>query len=148
MVSKTRLKKSSKTASGTRAAGGTPSVDWGETMVRREGAPPLRFKGRVLSCLKATGGPVPAAITLWSKKSGGYVGLAEAGERRQAASHHDLDDLMTWLEALCDRHDGTSEDDPLALTPALAVERITGHCLRVLAGRALDDWDRLQDRAG
>ncbi|MXQ07952.1 hypothetical protein GQ651_08845 [Alphaproteobacteria bacterium GH1-50] len=116
-------------------------------MVRRAGAPPLRFKGRALSRVQDGAGILAASITLWLKKSGGFVGVAEAGDASHAASRADLGEMMDWLEEICEAGDTATDMEPLALVPSLAVDRLTGRNLRRLAGRALDDWDRLLEQA-
>lgn len=113
-------------------------------MTKRDGAPPLRFKGRELARVEDARDGVATSITLWERKTRGYVAAVAAGRLVDSASSETLDGSMSWLEELCER-DGPAPAhatvrDLLAATPT---EIAAFRTLRILIGEALDRWDRL-----
>lgn len=126
------------------APAGLAEDGWNQIMVRRPGAPPLRFKGREMArYASACSG---SSITLWKRKTKGYVATVDAGEHVESASVGTLDDLMTWLEQAC-RPPAGSRDTIGAFLNSTPARHAAARGLRVLAGRALDDLDRLSDQA-
>ncbi len=113
-------------------------------MVRRSGAPPLRFLGHEVSRRVAGSGETAVAITLWKRKTRGFVAAIDAGLFVDSASLGTLEEAMDWMEDVCGRAgapaDWRSLGDLMAKLPA---EAAAVRELRVLVGQALDDWDRM-----
>lgn len=117
---------------------------WSDVMTKRIGAPPLRFKGRVLSHIKNDASKGHVAITLWKRKTKGFAAAVAVGDSVSSSSSERLEDVMTWLEQYCN-------DFASVALPDAAVHPIIGHfnhiaverVLRIVAGRALDRWDLL-----
>lgn len=148
MASKAR----SKSASRNRPAGLRGATDgggWSQSVTRRAGRPPLRFKGRLLF-RQAEDGPGSApSVTFWIRKTKGYVAAVDAGQVVDSVYIDTLDDAMSWLEDVC-RHQPAnglqaSFGDLLTRLPADIAARRT---LRILAGRLLDEIDQMSDDDG
>lgn len=116
---------------------------WQSVMCRRRNRPPLRFKG-VLAARHSQGtrdGEI--IIELWQRKTPGFVVHLSLNGESDAASRDALEDAMGWLEAQCDRVIGPDSFDDLASLLQYAQRQIRARAaLRVLAGQALDAWDR------
>ena len=119
------------------------AAEWPMCVVRRSGAPPLRFKGREISRRNLNPQVVDGCVTLWQRKTGGYVAAMTLGGRRDAISSESLDKAMDWLEGHCGLSAPASKH---ALTVSMSDrlhDLIEQRQLRLLVGGALDDWDRL-----
>lgn len=106
----------------------------------RNGAPPLRFKGKQVARHVWSAAPTAAAITLWKSKTRGFVAAVALAERQDAASRSCIEDLMTWLETRCAEPLGQMASGAF---PQLGLEH---RHLRILAGEALDHWDLIAAR--
>ena len=79
---------------------------WELTVLRRQGLPPLRFKGQRRARLRRAVAPdAVLEIELWARRKGGFVltysDIAEGAPMSQALTFAHLDDALEHLEALC-----------------------------------------------
>lgn len=132
-----------------RAAGkgsGGAGEPWLQSTTRRMGRPPLRFKGRVLieTADAATGSD--SSITLWQRKSRGYVTAVQSGLIVDSVSTDSLDDAMAWLEDICRKAAVPAGPATLAdLMDHAPAEIAAFRDLRALAGRVLDQLDLMSN---
>ena len=119
---------------------------WSTVMTKRLGAPPLRFKGSELARHESSISGMAASIKLWKRRTSGYIGAVEVADLGDSVSRDSLEDILLWLEDVC------SPDGPFALPktqspqPFDFVSAAKQHrAVRVLAGEALDHWDRLAE---
>ena len=111
------------------------SDGWDMVVIRRLGAPPLRFAGREL----CSGRDGDLAIRIWAAKTGGYVlshGLPTPGTMT-ASRHAAADEVMAALEAFCR---DVAEAGPLPLDLASARRLHLADLLEEIARQA--DWQR------
>lgn len=142
MATKTRTKRKAATSK-TASASEAKDPDWRIISVSRIGAPPLRFKGKLVCSHSSRAQGGSATISLFRRKAGGYVASVEVDPIRVAASLSAVE-LAPWLEDICDRGLTTQTEvsvDHLLLHVAVQAERHVR--LRRLAGEALDAWDDL-----
>ena len=108
---------------------------WDTVVIRRHGAPPLRFAGRALCC----GRDGDLSIRIWQAKAGGFI-LAHSVETPggETASRHALaEEAMLALERYC-RDLEAGEDIPVDIKPARRL-----HLADLLEEMArLSDWRR------
>ncbi|MEL6644575.1 MAG: hypothetical protein AAFQ79_11605 [Pseudomonadota bacterium] len=125
-------------------ADGPLAGPWESVVCPRRKGPPLRFKG-VCLCQHSSGvAPDGFTITLWRRKTPGFVAAVTGPDGADARSDKTLSAVMLWLEDQCRQAaagDPHQTVDPfLPISPRSAAQRQE---LRQLAGAALDDWDRL-----
>ena len=119
---------------------------WRQNMVRRAGAPPLRFKGRELARHADSWSGTDTSITLWKRKTRGYVVSVDAGEVVDSVSLNTLDEVMTWLEQVCAQNSSFGQHTSIGdFMTSTAAKADLSRRLRLLAGLALDHWDGLTE---
>ena len=116
---------------------------WSMCVARRSGAPPLRFKGREISRRTLNPPMAGGCVTLWQRKTGGYVVAMTLAGRRDAMSAETLHKAMDWLEGHCRLGTPGSAHALTVSMSDLLQDLIEQRQLRLLVGGALDDWDRL-----
>ncbi len=133
---------------------------WQVQLLRRAGAPPIRFSGCCLCHHGARMGEEEAWITLWRMRRGGFVvGFARPdgdGWQADALRAPDLEAAMEGIESVCAALAAGPEaadvpEGPDALVAALNRQARRAGRVAVfahLAGEALEVWDRLQHQAG
>ena len=111
------------------------SDDWDMVVIRRHGAPPLRFAGR-LFCHGHDG---DASVRIWQARTGGFI-LAHSLEtpgRETSSRHAEAEEVMLTLEAYCRGLD-TAADLPMDMRTARRL-----HMADLLEDLArLSDWRR------
>ena len=110
-----------------------PSDGWDMVVIRRLGAPPLRFAGRAV----CSGRDGDLAVRIWRARTGGFV-LAHSVETPgvEAASRHARgEDVMLALETYC-RDLDASGDLPVDLRAARQLQLLD----------LLEDMARMADR--
>lgn len=127
---------------------GSEAVDeaWPQSTTRRSGRPPLRFKGRILIERASDQAGAGSSITLWQRKSRGYVAAVESGPIVDSISTDTLHDAMSWLEEICRNKAMPAGPATLAdLMNHAPAEIAAFRELRALAGEVLDQLDRMSD---
>lgn len=117
-------------------------------MVRRIGAPPLRFKGRELARHVHKGKSGTASIVLWQSKTGVFVASVASASFCDAASRETLEDLIGWLEQACPArgvHDPLEGQRASDRTHPDMTAVDSRQAVRILVGEALDHWDHLAE---
>jgi hypothetical protein len=123
--------------------------DWTMIVLRRDGAPPIRFSGRPI--VRVSDGA--QSVGIWHARTGGFVLSRSTGDGTgEAAGRYATgDETMTALEAYCaslDRPGEMPADRKLAerldiadLVEELALRSERRRSFRMLAGQALDAFD-------
>ncbi|MEM7520407.1 MAG: hypothetical protein AAF307_05155 [Pseudomonadota bacterium] len=136
---------------------GLAPTDWGMHMIRRSGAPPLRFSGRRISHHTLRAGIGQSYISLWEMRRRGYVlehSIPTQGNGVSAVlSVPSVADAVAALDAFCDELSNGPEDTAAESGGARsAMHAIFEAQVRVsrvqsfltIAGAALAQWDRCQ----
>lgn len=111
----------------------------------RHGAPPLRFKGAELARHECVRPDVSALVTLWKSKTRGFVASVESSRTHDSASRSSIEELMSWLEQLCQPCPAPTQQTSVPQIPGFAEIARDRQILRIVAGEALDKWDLLTD---
>ena len=119
---------------------------WRTVMTKRSGAPPLRFKGSELARHADACAGFDISITLWKRRAGGFVAAIEVEGHGTSSSQTNLQDAMSWLEAICGK-DGRFGVDAARWPSGSERAKAAAHCraMRILAGEALSQWDLLAE---
>ncbi len=136
--------------------------DWTIVVLRRDGAPPIRFSGREI--VRSRDGAL--AVGIWQTRTGGFVLSRSIGDGtgEVADRHATEEETMTALETFCRAMDtllARPPDGRLAerlevadLVEELAIRADRRRRFRILAGQALDTFDawsvgqRVKDAGG
>lgn len=121
---------------------------WDGIVLKRRGAPPLRFQGRRLARHAVGLSDGRIQIDLWRRKTPGFVVGLTSPIRLQAVSVPTLDAAMAWLEEQCSADVDASDFGDISLQSMIDRAQVglaERAALRALAGDALDHWDRFVD---